>query len=84
MYSGGENAAPQGNQPKVNSPEIPNSLTGETTSPVEANAEGGNAPGMKRIPTALQEKVNANGVVVQGGVDFIGKRLWGFYKEKST
>jgi hypothetical protein len=31
-----------------------------------------------------QEKVNASGVVVQGGVDIIGKRQWGFYKEKST
>ena len=35
---------------EVSSPEIPNSSTGEVVSPVEANAEGGNAPGQSGVP----------------------------------
>ena len=49
VYSGGENAAPQGNQ-QVSSSEIPNGSTGEVVSPVEGAAEGGNAPGQSGVP----------------------------------
>lgn len=38
---------------EVSSPEIPNSSTGEVVSPVEANAEGGNAPGQSGVAATL-------------------------------
>ena len=48
VYSGGENAAPQGNQ-QVSSSEFPNNQNRDNVSPVEGAAEGGNAPGQSGV-----------------------------------
>ncbi len=59
VYSGGENAAPQGNQ-QVSSSEFPNNQNRDNVSPVEGAAEGGNAPGQSGVaeikePTFTEE-----------------------------
>ena len=64
VYSGGENAAPQGNQ-QVSSSEIPNNQNRDNVSPVEGAAEGGNAPGQSGVAeikeSTFTEEVLENG-----------------------
>ena len=62
VYSGGENAASQGNQ-QVSSPEIPNGLTGEVVPPVESTPVA-EQTAVEETPQAINEMQPVQEVVV--------------------
>ena len=62
VYSGGENAAPQGNQ-QVNGSEIPNNQNRDNVSQVEGAAEGGNAPGNGALSPAFEAQERKGGTI---------------------
>ena len=74
VYSGGQNATPQGNQ-QVNGSEFPNNQNRDDVSQVEGAAEGENTPGQNGV-TSLAE--HANGIAESLGLNIT------LYNDEST